>query len=80
MVIDLEKLQKDNKKLKSKKEGKKQKDFLKKFTTKLSAKKIVKSNQMEVHIPKRERTSILNDPNRFFTHELEETKKSLYFS
>lgn len=42
--------------------------------------RVLKPSQTTVTIKEREVPSVLNDPNRFFKHELEETKKSLFFS
>lgn len=60
--------------------SKKKKDFLKEYTAKITAKKIAKSNKMQVHIPERKVESVLNDPNRFFTGKFNKEKRSLYFS
>lgn len=51
----------------------------KKKTKKISVKKILKQTQTTVNIPKFKAPSILGDPNRFFKHEMEETKKSMFF-
>jgi len=78
MTLDLEKMKKEIKTLKKKGKGKKDKDFLKKFSKKMTSKRILKKGQMTVHIPERKVESIFNDPNRFFKNEWEETKKSMF--
>lgn len=80
MVIDLEKLKQENKKLKSKKEKGKEKNYLKKLTSKITAKNLVKSNKVQLYISEKDVPSVLNDENRFFTGELNREKRSLYFS
>lgn len=60
-----------------KKEKKEEKISLK---GKIVAKRVFKPSQVTVTIKEREVPSVLNDPNRFFKQELEETKKSLFFS
>jgi hypothetical protein len=46
----------------------------------VTSKAVFKKNNMQVHIQNREVPSVLNDPNRFFTGELNKEKRSLYFS
>jgi hypothetical protein len=47
--------------------------------TKLIVRKLLKNTQATVTIPEYKAPSILNDPNRFFNKEMEETKKSMFF-
>jgi hypothetical protein len=42
-------------------------------------KKVLKENKATVTIKEYDAPSVLNDPNRFFKNELEETKRSLFF-
>ena len=65
-----------------KKDGKKSKIMKvidKVLTQRLTNKTILKDKQVELKIPEYKAPSILNDPNRFFKSELEETKKSMFF-
>jgi hypothetical protein len=57
---------------------KKEKDFLKKYTAKITAKKIAKSNKMQVHIPNKPVEDVLRDPNRFFKDEYEQERRNLF--
>ncbi len=61
---------------------KKKKDFLEKtealLKKKLKSKKILKPSQMTMTIKKQEPYSVLGEPNRFFKHELEEVKGSMF--
>ena len=59
---------------------KKEKDSKINIASKMTSKRILRPNKMEVRIPDYHAPSILNDPNRFFSSEMEETKKSLFFS
>ena len=47
---------------------------------KVVSRRILKPSQTIVTIKEYQVPSILNDPNRFFKSEMEETKKSLFFS
>ena len=77
MVIDLQKLKEENKKLKLKKSKKDIKSLLKK---KISNEEILKRNKMSVHIQEREIPSVLNDEQRFFKGEFNKEKKRLFLS
>lgn len=43
-------------------------------------KKVLKSKQPVIVVKEREPYSVLNELNRFFKNEMEEAKKSLFFS
>lgn len=43
------------------------------------SKSILKISKATLTLPNYKAPSILNDPNRFFKNEMEETKKSLFF-
>lgn len=62
---------------------KSKKDFLSKtealLKKKLVSKKILKPSQMTMTIKKQEPYSVLSEPNKFFKHELEEAKRSMFF-
>jgi hypothetical protein len=57
---------------------KKEKDFLKKYTAKITSKKIMKQSQMTVKIPEYKAPSVLGDPNRFFKDEYEQERRNLF--
>ena len=80
--LESTRLKKDKLEIRKKeKKSKKIDKFVKKYLTKpITAKKILKKNKMQVHIPERKVESVLNDPNRFFTGEFNKEKRSLYFS
>ncbi len=77
MVVDFKKVLKENKELKKKKSKKKAKKLLNK---KVTSKKILKPNKLVLVIQKKEPYNVLNEPNKFFKNEFEETKRSLFFS
>ena len=80
--LESTRLKKDKLEIREKeKKSKKIDKFVKKYLTKpITAKKILKKNKMQVHIPERKVESVLNDSNRFFTGEFNKEKRSLYFS
>lgn len=45
----------------------------------MKLKKLLKKGEVSLKLKEREIHSVLNDSNRFFKSEMEETKKSLYF-
>jgi len=49
-------------------------------TSRLSNRKIMKKGKMSVHVPEYQAPSVLGDENRFFTGELNQEKKRLFFS
>ena len=76
MVIDLKKLVEQvekNKSFKSKKEKKKSLKPIK-------VKSVSKKSQASVSIPNYKAPSILGDENRFFNKEMEDAKRSMFFS
>lgn len=77
MVVNFKKIVKENKELKKKKKSKKEKKVLK---AKVVSKKVLKPNKMTMTIPKQEPYSVLGEPNRFFKNELENEKRSTFFS
>jgi hypothetical protein len=81
MIEDFKKIKEKNKKLKNKKLERKTERFLKKiYSNKIESKNISKKGQPTLTIQNKEVPSVLNDPNRFFTGELNKEKRSLYFS
>jgi hypothetical protein len=52
----------------------------KKLKERVISRRVLRPNQMSVTIKEYNAPSVLNDPNRFFRSEMEETKKSLFFS
>ncbi|HDK42073.1 MAG TPA: hypothetical protein ENG87_01735 [Candidatus Pacearchaeota archaeon] len=77
MVVNFQKVLKENKELKKKKSKKDTKKLLNK---KITSKSVLKPSQMTITIKKQEPYNVLDEPNRFFKHEFEETKRSLFFS
>ena len=76
MTIDLQKIIKENKKLKKKRRN----SFLKKLEKEIKSKRILKKEQVSVNIPDYNAPSVLEDENRFFTGEFNREKKRLFFS
>lgn len=79
MVVDLNKVLKENKRLKSKKEEKKAKDMKKYLTQKIVSKAILKSQKTEAVVPEYDAPSVLGDENRFFKDAYKAEKRSLFF-
>jgi hypothetical protein len=46
----------------------------------MTNKRVLKKNNMQVHIQDKKIENVFDDPNRFFTGELNKEKRSLYFS
>jgi len=63
---------------------KRRKEIIKKLgrlaRKKVVSKKTFKKSKTTLHLKQREVPSILGDPNRFFKDEMEETKRSLFFT
>jgi hypothetical protein len=76
-MIDLQKIQKENKRLKEKKKSKDSKSILNKLKGVVTAKPILKSERATITIKEREPAEY--EPI-FFKKEMEEAKKSLFFS
>jgi len=75
MVVDFEKIQEENKKLKSKPKKKSKKGILKSLSKKISSKRVLKKGKttysMQAHSP-------APYVNRYFNHEMAEAKRSMF--
>lgn len=79
MVVDFQKVLKENKKLKNKKSETTKKKYSKILTSKVISKDIIRPSNLQVTIQNKEVPSVLSDPNRFFNREMEDAKKSMFF-
>jgi len=75
MVLDLDKIVKENKRLKEKKSKKKKSTLLKKLSKKLSGKKILKKSKATIVLHTKEPAEYVS---RYFKDEMQETKRSMF--
>jgi len=64
--------------VKEKKETNMYSKIVKKLSSKVSGKKILKTEKATLTIKQRDVPSVLGDTNRFFKEEMEETKRSMF--
>ena len=81
MVVDLEKLQKQVKILKTKEHEKSNKKLVKQLTKPITSKSVVRSSPRATVVIRQPNTpDVLSDPNRFFKSTYKNEKRNMFLS